>query len=73
MTAAGTIHLYVSPKCQHLITSLERTKWVDNNPDTATIDKRENIEHSSDGVRYQIEYLFPIRNGQKTSFRGFKF
>lgn len=73
MTAAKTIHFYVSPKCPHLITSLERTKWVDNNADTATIDKKENIEHSSDGIRYFIEYKFPIYNGQKSTSRGFGF
>jgi hypothetical protein len=60
MTAAGEVNLYVSSKCQGLITSLERTKWVDNNQDTATIDKTESIEHYSDGVRYGIEYLYPI-------------
>lgn len=73
MTASGKVDLYVSTKCPGVITSLERTKWVDKNPDTATIDKSGNIEHYSDGIRYLIEYLFPIRNGKKKTSRGFGF
>lgn len=73
LTAAGTTHMYVSAKCPHMITSLERTKWVDNNADTATIDKKENIEHSSDGGRYLTEYLFPIHNRKTPVARGFGF
>jgi len=73
MTAAGDIGLYVHPKCVGTIGSLERTKWVDRNPDTATIDKSEGVEHFSDGVRYAVEYLFPINGGSKRTVRGFNF
>lgn len=73
LTAAGDTNLYVSAKCQGLITSLERTSWLDNNPDTATIDKKEGIEHFSDGVRYPMEYLYPVQAGTKTVKRGFNF
>ena len=72
-TADGGVHMYVSSECEGLVKSLERTKWVDKNPDTATIDKSEGVEHYSDGVRYAIEYLFPVRNGQKRTARGFSF
>ena len=72
-TAAGGVNLYVHPRCEGLIKSLERTKWVDKNPDTATIDKSEGIEHYSDGVRYAAEYLFPVRSGSKRTARGFNF
>ena len=72
-TAAGDIELYVSSKCEGTIMSLERTRWVDRNPDTASIDKTENVEHFSDGVRYLVEYLFPVRSGSKTTLRGFGF
>lgn len=72
-TAAGDISMYIDPHCTHLITSMERTKWVDNNADTATIDKKEGVEHSSDGVRYFIEFKFPILAGQKKVSRGFGF
>jgi hypothetical protein len=72
-TAAGETNMYISSKCQGVITSLERTSWVDNNADTAVIDKKEGIEHYSDGIRYFTEYMFPIRTGTKTVIRGFSF
>lgn len=73
MTAKGDVSLYVSPECTGVITSLERTKWVDRNPDTATIDKSEGVEHYSDGIRYGIEYKFPINLGNKRTAKGFGF
>jgi hypothetical protein len=73
MSAAGDVDLYVHPRCTGVIASLERTKWVDKNPDTATIDKSEGIEHFSDGLRYGVEYLFPINQGTKRTSRGFNF
>ncbi len=72
-TAAGDVRMYVHPRCTGLIASLERTSWSENNPDTATLDKKEGVEHFSDGVRYAVEYLFPIRRGQKVASRGFGF
>jgi hypothetical protein len=65
--------MYVHPRCTGVITSLERTKWVDKNPDTATIDKSEGVEHYSDGIRYAMEYLFPVNAGGKRTVRGFNF
>jgi hypothetical protein len=73
MTAAGDVDIFIHPRCVGVIQSLERTKWVDKNPDTATIDKSEGIEHFSDGIRYGVEYLFPIHAGSKRSVRGFNF
>jgi hypothetical protein len=73
MTAAGDIGIYIHPRCSGLIASLERTKWVDKNPDTATIDKSEGVEHFSDGVRYAVEYLYPVFAGTKRTARGHKF
>jgi hypothetical protein len=73
LTAAGDIDLFVHPRCVGVISSLERTKWVDKNPDSASIDKSENIEHFSDGIRYGIEYLFPVQQGTKRTARGFNF
>ena len=72
-SAAGDINMYVSAKCTGVIQSLERTAWVDNNSDTATIDKKPGVEHHSDGIRYFIEYMFPIRTGGATVKRGFGF
>jgi hypothetical protein len=73
LTAAGDVDMYVHPRCKGVIKSLERTKWVDKNQDTATIDKSDDIEHFSDGIRYGIEYLFPVRQGTKRVTRGFGF
>jgi len=73
LNAAGDIDLYVHPRCTGVITSLERTKWVDGNPDTAVIDKSEGIEHFSDGIRYGVEYMFPVNLGTKRAVRGFNF
>jgi len=73
MTASGEIGIYVHPRCIGVVGSLERTKWVDRTPDTATIDKSEGVEHYSDGVRYAVEYLFPVNGGNKRTVRGFNF
>jgi hypothetical protein len=72
-TAAGDVDAYIHPRCVGTITSLERTSWVDKNPDLAVIDKSEGIEHFSDGVRYLFDYKFPIRNGSAVAKRGFGF
>ena len=71
--ANGTVDILVHPKCTNVIQSLERTVWVDNNPNTATICKKEGVEHFSDGIRYAVEYLWPLRAGTKTTTRGFGF
>lgn len=63
LTANDRVDMYFDPKgCPQLIQSMERTKWVDKNKDLAVIDKSEDIEHFSDGVRYAADYLFPVRN-----------
>jgi len=59
-TASGIVDMYIHPRCAGLIQSLERTSWATTSSDTATIDKKEGVEHFSDGVRYPMEYLFPI-------------
>jgi hypothetical protein len=71
--ANGDIDMYIHPKCVNTIKSLERTAWVESNPDTATIDKKEGVEHWTDGLRYAVEYLFPVRGGTKVTTRGFGF
>lgn len=71
--ANGDIDMYIHPRCVNTIKSLERTAWVESNPDTATICKKEGVEHWTDGLRYAVEYLFPVRGGTKVSARGFGF
>jgi hypothetical protein len=73
MTAAGGVHTYIHPRAQGTIHSLERTIWLDKNPDTAAIDKTAGDEHYSDGIRYLFEHKFPIRHGKKVVSRGFNF
>jgi hypothetical protein len=73
MTAAGEVSFYVHPRCTGTIESLERTKWVDRNPDTATIDKSEGVEHFSDGIRYACEYISPVIISRTRPKRGFNF
>jgi hypothetical protein len=71
--ANGDIDMYVHPKCVNTIKSIERTQWVESNPDSATIDKKEGVEHWTDALRYAVEYLYPIRSGTKVTTRGFGF
>jgi hypothetical protein len=72
-TAAGDISLFIHPRCVKTIASLEKTSWIDKNPDTAAIDKSQGIEHWSDAVRYPTEFLFPVLAGKKPVARGFNF
>jgi len=71
--ANGDIDMYIHPRCSNTIKSIERTAWVESNPDTATICKKEGVEHWTDGLRYAVEYLFPVRGGSKVTTRGFGF
>jgi len=71
--ANGDIDMFINPKCVNTIRSLERTQWIESNPDSATIDKKEGVEHWTDALRYAVEYLYPIRAGTKAVKRGFGF
>jgi len=73
MTANGTISMFFHPRAENTIASMERTRWIDKNPDTATLDKSQGFEHHSDGVRYATEFLFPVQSSSTASARGFKF
>lgn len=73
LTASGDTGIYISPNCPNLIKSLERTRWVNRDPNTATIDKSESVEHFSDGLRYAVDYLYPVHNEGPRVFRGVKF
>lgn len=73
LTASGAVNFYVHPRCEGIIRSLERTNWLDNNPDTAALDKKGGDEHFSDSVRYPMEYLFPVVSSASVVKRGFKF
>jgi hypothetical protein len=72
-TANGQIEMLFHPKAAHTIKSIERTIWVESNPNTATIDKKEGLEHHSDGIRYITEFLYPVRSTYKTTKQGIMF
>ena len=72
-TADGQVHFYVSTNCPDVTMSLERTSWVDNKPDLAVIDKSQGVEHHSDGIRYFLDFKFPVVSGASRVMRGRKF
>lgn len=59
MNADGYESIYIHAECINTIKSLERTVWLDNNPNTAIIDKKQDIEHMSDALKYYLDYRFP--------------
>ena len=61
--AREQIELFIHPKCVNTIRSFERTVWLERNPESAQIDKTAGDEHFTDGVRYAVEYLFPLNSG----------
>jgi len=73
LNANGDIDCYIHPRAESTIRSLERTTWVESNPNSAQISKSEGVEHWTDALRYAIEYLFPLRSGTKTTTKGFMF
>jgi hypothetical protein len=72
LNARGVANMFFHPDAKLLINSMERTVWLDSNPDLAVIDKTNGDEHFSDGVRYLTEFLYPIR-GKRGAKRGFGF
>jgi len=65
-TAAGDIGMLFHPRCKGIIRSMERTVWVEGNPNLAVIDKSKGEEHFSDLVRYPTEYLFSLAKSVST-------
>jgi hypothetical protein len=73
MNAAGDVDMFIHPRCSGFTNSLERTVWVENRPESATIDKSMNTEHFSDGIRYLIEYLWPVTNTRPVVIQSNRF
>lgn len=61
---------FVCRSARETIRSLDRTSWKEDKPSRAEIDKSKGYEHFSDGVRYFMEYRWPIRSGLKNSASG---
>ena len=72
-TADKKNHLFIHPRCVNTIRSFEKTVWKENNPDIAVLDKTMGVEHWTDGIRYAIDYLFPIQGSNAPVRRGFDF
>ncbi len=70
--APGKSTMFFMRKCKPVIESVAKTVWVDNNQDTAMIDKSLGNEHYSDGIRYFTEYNWPIKSKRHVK-RGFGF
>jgi hypothetical protein len=66
LNADGDVDMLIHPRCTGLISSFERTSWLENRPETATIDKTQGVEHYTDGVRYFVDYLWPIIHSRPT-------
>jgi hypothetical protein len=52
---------------------MERTTWLENNPDSAQIDKKEGVEHWSDGIRYYTDFVNPVIHSSTRPVQGFNF
>jgi Terminase large subunit, T4likevirus-type, N-terminal len=72
MNALDEPRMFFHKSCVHTIKSMERTVWVDGS-DSALIDKTAGDEHHSDGVRYIVQYLYPLRSSQRSTVGGFGF
>jgi len=69
LNAREQVEIYIHPNCINTIKSLERTVWLERNPDSAMIDKNAGDEHHSDAIRYAVEYLWPVvAGGRRTSY-----
>jgi len=63
LNAREQTEIYIKSDCINTIRSLERTVWMERNPETAQIDKSAGDEHFTDALRYAVEYLFPVGAG----------
>lgn len=68
LSANASTTMWFSNQCTFSIRSMERTVWNESNMDNAAIDKSNNDEHWSDGIRYLTEFLFPVRAGTRSTF-----
>ncbi|PHM52410.1 terminase [Xenorhabdus hominickii] len=58
MSAAGTVRLYIDPKCKYLIESFEKVIYK---PGSRDVDKAAGVEHSADAIGYPIHRRFPVK------------
>lgn len=51
-------HLFIDPKCKHMIKSLERQTYKEG---TSQPDKESGYDHMNDALGYLVEYLYPVK------------
>jgi len=73
LNADGDVDMLIHPRCYGVIDSFERTSWLENRPETATIDKTQGVEHYTDGIRYFIDYLWPLTRTKPVIRQSFNF
>lgn len=56
-SADGKRHLFVAPKCKHLIAALDRHCYKQGAP----IPDQDGHEHVTDSIKYAMHYIHPIR------------
>ena len=64
LNANNEISYFIHPRCHELLQSFERTIWSETQTDRARIDKSQNMEHFTDGVRYFVEYKWPLKKSR---------
>lgn len=58
LNAKDQISMYVDPKCRRLIECLEKHNYKEG---TSIPEKDKGYDHLADGMRYYIDYEFPVR------------
>ena len=75
LDANGNTRLFFCGRnCKQTIKSVQQTQWKRTRGtdamDVATIDKSGGVEHFSDGIRYIVNWLFPVSTRGVTIIRG---
>ena len=61
-SASGERRLFIAPECKELIEALERHAYKQG---TSQPNKNDGYDHISDGLKYPMSYLHPIRERQQ--------
>jgi hypothetical protein len=56
--AQGVRHLFIDPKCKHLIECLERQTYQEG---STMPDKTQGFDHLNDALGYMVSYIWPIK------------
>lgn len=56
-SASGERHLFISPKCKHVIESLEKFSYKEG----TTVPNKDGNDHMFDALSYAVDYMYPIK------------